>query len=56
MTTTTPLDRTTLTLELPAEIAAALAALCVRPGYPDRTPEQVARDLIEQGLWSEGAA
>jgi 5-methylcytosine-specific restriction endonuclease McrA len=29
MTTATPLDRTTLTLELSAEAAAALAALCV---------------------------
>ncbi len=56
MTTTTPLDRSTLTLELSAATAAALAALCVRPGYPDRTPEQVARDLIERGLWAEGAA
>jgi hypothetical protein len=55
MQTTTPLDRTTLVLELPAETAAALAALCVREGYPDRTLEQVVLDLIEKGLWAEGA-
>lgn len=53
--TTTPLDPTTLSLELRPETAAALAALCVRHGYPDRSLEQVALDLIERGLWSEGA-